>query len=116
MIRPFVPAKDYDQSRQFYEALGFVARFATDRITVMAHGDNGFLLQNFYQKDLAENLMIQLSISDLAGWWQRHAPERVAERFGTKAPSQPALQPWGQVVGFVHDPSGVLWHLTEVAP
>ncbi|MBB4004636.1 catechol 2,3-dioxygenase-like lactoylglutathione lyase family enzyme [Aurantimonas endophytica] len=52
MIRPFVPAKDYDQSRRFYEALGFVARFATDRITVMAHGDDGFLLQNFYQKDL----------------------------------------------------------------
>ncbi|BDA85339.1 glyoxalase [Aureimonas sp. SA4125] len=115
MLRPFVPAKNYDRSRQFYEALGFVAGLATDRITVMAHGDDGFLLQNFYQKDLAENLMIQLAISDLAGWWQRHDPEQVAARFGAKPPSGPALQPWGLVVGFVHDPSGVLWHFTQVA-
>ncbi|GGD15568.1 VOC family protein [Aureimonas glaciei] len=116
MLRPFVPARDYEQSRQFYEALGFVAGFATDRMTVMAHGDDGFLLQNFYQKDLAENLMIQLSIRDLAAWWQQHAPEQVAERFGSKAPARPALQPWGLVVGFVHDPSGVLWHVTEASP
>ncbi len=80
----------------------------------MAHGDDSFLLQNFYQQDLVENLMIQLAVSDLAAWWQQHGPEQVAARFGSKPPSPPVLQPWGLVVGFVHDLSGVLWHLTEV--
>jgi hypothetical protein len=33
-----------------------------------------------------------------------------SQRFYTDAPT---LQPWGLVVAYVWDPSGVLWHIAE---
>lgn len=115
MLRPFIPSKDYERSRQFYEALGFVAAPSTGEITVMSTGSDSFLLQNFYVKELAENLMLQLSVPDIQAWWNQYCPENLADRFDTRPPSPPALQPWGLVVGFLHDPCGVLWHVTEAA-
>lgn len=116
MLRPFIPAQNYETSRQFYEALGFVAAPSTGAISVMSNGSDSFLLQNFYVKELAENLMLQLSVPDIQAWWHEVDPENIADRFATKPPSPPTLQPWGLVVGFLHDPSGVLWHVTEVQP
>ena len=116
MLRPFVPAKDYDESRRFYEALGFTANSVDSKITVMSNGRDSFLLQNFYVKELAENLMLQLSCADVEAWWTEHDPESLAERLGTRPPLPPTRQPWGMVVGFLHDPSGVLWHVTGLAP
>ena len=113
MLRPFFPARDHGQSQSFYEALGFVVEYADDSIAVMSNGDASFLLQNFYVKELAENFMVQLVVSDCKEWWHRHNPAAVAERFGALAPTAQAVQPWGLTVGFVHDPSGVLWHITE---
>lgn len=113
MLRPFIPARDHGRSRSFYEALGFFVEYADDSIAVMSNGDASFLLQNFYVKELAENFMVQLVVSDCREWWHRHNPAAVAERFGAPAPTAPAVQPWGLTVGFVHDPSGVLWHITE---
>jgi uncharacterized glyoxalase superfamily protein PhnB len=79
----------------------------------MSNGADSFLLQNFYVKELADNFMLQLTVPDAHAWWNRYNPVHVAKQFETKSPTPPALQPWGQIVGFVHDPSGVLWHVTE---
>lgn len=113
MLRPFVPAKDYERSRQFYEAIGFETKFADARIAIMANAADSFILQNFYVKELADNFMLQLTVPDANAWWAEYDVSGVASEFGTKPPTLPALQPWGPVVGFVHDPSGVLWHVTE---
>lgn len=113
MLRPFIPARDHVRSRNFYEALGFVTQHADDSVIILANGDASFILQNFYVKELAENLMVQLMVSDCQAWWRRHDPVRVAEQFGTKSPTSPAIQSWGMTVGFIHDPAGVLWHITE---
>ncbi|MGH6988221.1 MAG: hypothetical protein ACRED9_15440 [Caulobacteraceae bacterium] len=113
MIRPFVPAQNYEQSRQFYEALGFVSEYADENITILSSGDGSFILQNFYVEELAHNFMAQLVVADSEAWWRQRNPASVAERFGTKSPKKPAIQPWGLKVGFIHDPSGVLWHITS---
>ena len=113
MFRPFVPSKDDEKSRRFYEAIGFETKYADGRISVMSNGPDSFILQNFYAQELADNFVIQLTVPDAAAWWNRHDVVHLAEAFGTKAPTPPTLQPWGLVVGFVHDPSGVLWHITE---
>lgn len=34
--------------------------------------------------------------------------------FSVNAPRAPAMQNWGMKVGFIFDPSGVLWHVAEV--
>lgn len=113
MLRPFIPAQNYEQSRQFYEALGFVAEYADEKIAIMCGSDASFILQNFYVKELAHNFMVQLVVADCDTWWRDHDPASVAVRFETKSPKKPAVQPWGLKVGFIHDPSGVLWHITE---
>lgn len=115
MLRLFIPAKDHDRSRRFYEALGFATEYADDSVAVMSNGIDSFILQNFYVKESADNFMVQLSVADVAAWWTKYDPDRLADEFGTKPPTSPSIQPWGLVVGFIHDPSGVLWHLTEAS-
>ena len=40
-LRPFVPARDYDLSRRFYEALGFVPTHRNDDGTILKLGSRG---------------------------------------------------------------------------
>lgn len=113
-LRPFIPARDFAGSRRFYEALGFFATHADKDVCILKLGGCSFILQNFYVKDMAENTMFQLLVRDVEPWWERHVDARllVAE-FGVRAPTPPALQAWGLVVGFIIDPSGVLLHVAE---
>ena len=113
-LRPFVPAKDFDRSRRFYEALGFVQTHKDDQIAILKLASFSFILQNFYVQDLAENCMVQLLVRDAASWWQSTVPERLVQEFGVREPRAPAVQSWGMKVGFIFDPSGVLWHVAEV--
>ncbi len=112
-IRPFVPAKEYAVSKRYYEALGFRCTHSDDHVTLLKMGGFSFILQNFYQQQLAENFMLQMLVRDVDAWWRDHAPADLVTAFGVKAPKPPALQPWGLVVGFIFDPSSVLWHVAE---
>lgn len=112
-LRPFVPARDYDLSRRFYEALGFAVTHRDDDVTLLKLGSFGFILQNFYVAEAAENLMLQILVRDVDAWWARVDPGRLVEAFGVKPPKPPAMQSWGLKVGFLFDPSGVLWHVAE---
>lgn len=111
LIRPFVPAKDFTFSRAFYAALGFREEYADDAVAIFEGEGAGFLLQNFYVQAFAENCMNQLFVCDLDDWWRRTAA--LAERFAMREPIAPAMQPWGIRVGFLFDPSGVLWHVAK---
>lgn len=113
MLRPFVPSRDHERSRQFYEAIGFETKYADGSIAVMSSADDSFILQNFYVEELAANFVLQLTVPDASAWWDKFNPERVAKQFDTKPPTAPTVQPWGATVGYIHDPSGVLWHVTE---
>jgi hypothetical protein len=112
LIRPFVPARDFTQSRTFYEAIGFTVGFISDELVIFDQEGAGFLLQNFYDNAFAENLMLQLFVADVNTWWLR--TEGLAERFGVRAPIAPADKPeWGLRVGFLFDPTGVLWQVSQ---
>ncbi len=112
-LRPFVPARDYDLSRRFYEALGFVATHRDETVTILKLGSFSFILQNHYVAAFAENCMVQILVRDVDAWWAKVDPARLVETFGVKPPRAPTLQSWGLKVGFVFDPSGVLWHVAE---
>lgn len=113
-LRPFVPARDFPLSKRFYEALGFVRTLDTKDIAILKLESFSFILQDFYAQKLAENLMVQLLVRDADAWWARvDAPMLVAE-FGVREPKAPSMQEWGMKVGFLFDPSGVLWHVAEV--
>ena len=112
-LRPFVPARDFDLSRRYYEALGFATTHRDDSIAMLKLGSFSFILQNFYVKEVAENCMLQILVRDVDAWWSRADPSRLVDAFGVKPPASPTLQSWGMKVGFIFDPSGVLWHVAE---
>jgi len=114
-MRPFVPARDFGESRRFYEALGFTTRPIGDRIVHFqlgpAPGAFAFLLQDYYVKEFAENFMMHLLVTDLDGWWRHIASLGLDQRFGVTPPRPPKLESWGLRVAYLWDPSGVLWHI-----
>lgn len=111
LIRPFVPAQDFAKSCAFYEAIGFTPGYRDDELAIFEYDGAGILLQNYYTKAFAENCMLQFFVRDLDVWWQRTAD--LVDRFGVQHPRTPTLQPWGVRVGFLFDPSGVLWQVSE---
>lgn len=100
-------------SRRFYEALGFVATHADKHVVGMKLGGCSFVLQDFYVKEWAENCMVQLLVRDADASWARVDGAALVAEFGVKPPRAPAVQDWGMKVGFLFDPSGVLWHVAE---
>jgi uncharacterized glyoxalase superfamily protein PhnB len=74
---------------------------------------SAFILQQRYQKDWAENFMMQLMVDDLDRWWRKIEALDLPKSFGVPAPKPPAVQPWGLRVAFLVDPSGVLWHIAQ---
>lgn len=114
-MRPFVPARDFDLSKSFYETIGF-EKVLDSEVAIFNAGSGGFILQRYYQKDWAENFMMQLLVDDLDAWFQHIESLDLPTKFGVKAPTPPKLQPWGLRITYLTDPTGVLWHISERRP
>lgn len=112
LVRPFLPTKDFETSKRFYEALGFEKTLDSE-VAIFRAGSGGFLLQRYYQADWAGNFMMQLMVDDLDAWWSHIESLDLANRFGVPAPKPPAMQPWGLRIAYVVDPAGVLWHVAQ---
>jgi uncharacterized glyoxalase superfamily protein PhnB len=112
-LRPFVPARDFALPKRFYQALGFRLSHEGGEIALLKTGGFSFILQDFCNQELAENLMVQLMVRDADAWWRGVDAAALVQEFGVKPPRAPAVQPWGLKVGFPFDPSGVLWHVAE---
>jgi hypothetical protein len=113
--RPFLPSKDFELSKRFYHALGFTT-LLDGEVAIFELGSSAFILQRYYQKDWAENFMMQLMVDDLDAWWSHIPSLDLSKSFGVPEPKPPKLQPWGLVVAYVVDPSGVLWHIAQRRP
>lgn len=112
-MRTFLPAKNVDESRKFYEALGFASTKLNDKSFEMRLGSEAFFLQDFYVKEFADNLMMQMFVSDLDAWWDHISGLSLERNFHVVPARPPSLQPWGLRVAYVWDPSGVLWHFAS---
>jgi hypothetical protein len=111
-MRPFVPAKDFDCSKRFYETLGF-EKVLDGEVAIFNAGSGGFILQRHYQKEWAENFMMQLLVDDLDAWWAHIEALDLPAKFGVQPLKPPAMQPWGLRTAYVYDPCGVLWHVAQ---
>lgn len=112
LIRPFIPTKDFEVSKGFYEALGF-EKVLDGEVAIFNAASGGFILQRYFHEDWANNFMMQLMVDDLDQWWVHIESLDLVNRFGVPAPKAPALQPWGLRVAYVVDPCGVLWHISQ---
>jgi catechol 2,3-dioxygenase-like lactoylglutathione lyase family enzyme len=108
--RAFVPARDFDLSKRFYEALGFALDWSTPDLASFRHGSSAFLLQNFHVPACTENFMMHLLVERVDDWWRRAAA--VAATFGI-AVEAPQDRPWGMRDFPLFDPSGVLWRIGQ---
>jgi hypothetical protein len=113
--RPFLPARDFGLSKRFYEELGF-SKLLDGDVAIFEIGRTGFILQNRFVKEWAENCMMQLMVDDLDAWWSRIRSLDLPKKFGVSASKEPAMQPWGLRISYVVDPSGVLWHVAQRRP
>ncbi len=112
LARPFIPTKDFELSKRFYEALGF-EKVLDSEVAIFNAGSGGFLLQRHYQEEWAGNFMMQLMVDDLDAWWSHIESLDLPKHFGVSSPKPPAMQPWGLRIAYVVDPAGVLWHFAE---
>jgi catechol 2,3-dioxygenase-like lactoylglutathione lyase family enzyme len=105
-IKAFVPARDFALSKQFYQDLGFILAWSSEGLAYFHHGDSSFLLQNFYNKDHADNL--HLLVKSVEAWWQHVQSQGLAAKYGVRA-EPPEDRPWGIRDFVLDDPAGDLW-------
>lgn len=108
--KAFVPARDFELSKQFYQDLGFKLEWSSDALAYFHHGDSSFLLQNFYVKEHADNFMMHLLVEDADAWWQQVQTQKIASKYGGFV-EPPADRDWGLRDFVVVDPTGVLWRI-----
>jgi predicted lactoylglutathione lyase len=111
-IKAFVPAKDFGLSKTFYEAVGFRVAYSDDEIAYLLVGNCSFLLQNFYQKELAENLQMHLLVENVDDWHTQIQEQGLPERFGVTV-GELVTQPWAMREFVLTDPSGVCWRIAQ---
>jgi hypothetical protein len=98
-VRAFLPCRDFDLSKRFYEALGF-QKVLDSEVAIFNAGSGGFILQRYFQKEWAENTMLQFMVDDLDAWWEHISGLDLPGQFGVqppKAPVEAALGPEGGI-------------------
>ena len=114
-LKAFVPAKDFELSKQFYQDVGFSLASEVDGVAYFHHGNVSFLLQNFYNKELAEKLMMHLLVEDVDAWWVNIQAKNIAGKYAVRT-LPPEQRPWKMRDFVLIDPSGVLWRIAENTP
>ena len=106
-LKTYVPASNFEESKQFYRALGFELTEGWGETFDCRLGNAQFRLQNYYVKEWAENFMMQFGVDDASAWFE-HAKQIVESgRFQNVRVSEPE-HVGGAVVTHVWDPCGVL--------
>ncbi|WP_179019364.1 glyoxalase [Winogradskyella forsetii] len=109
-IRPFIGAKDYVISRQFYQDLGFEEVVVSPNMSVFRTGEFAFYLQDAYVKDWVDNTMVFLEVDNVENHLENLKKSGITEKYDNVRCSEVVYNDWGNEF-FLHDPSGVLWHI-----
>jgi uncharacterized glyoxalase superfamily protein PhnB len=111
-IKAFVPAKDFELSKKFYQDIGFTLASDGGGIAYFHVGNASFLLQDFCAEGFAENFMMHLLVENVDVWWSWIDKSGVVETYGVKL-SPVELQPWRMRDFSLIDPSGVCWRIGQ---
>lgn len=111
-IKAFVPARDFELSKRFYEDLGFTVTWSSDDMAELRAGSSSFLLQRFYVKEHAENFMMHMMVQNVDEWWAHIEKVQLASRYGVRA-EPPEDRPWGIRDFILNDPTAVLWRIGQ---
>ena len=112
-VRPFIPSANFETSKRFYTALGWVVKWSDDHLALMENGNHRFYLQAYYQKEWAENTMLHISISDAHSCYEEVKELLASGNFSGARVAEPKHEPYGALVTHVWDPCGVLLHFAQ---
>ena len=107
IVRPFLPARDFDLSKRFYEALGFEMMLDSDEVAIFRLGASSFILQKYFQRDWAENFMMKFEVDDARAWYEHVKPIIDSKRYKNARVGAPEMIGDTTII-HVHDPCGVL--------
>ena len=109
-IKAFVPAKDFELSKRFYQDLGFTVAWSANGLAYLRHGSASFLLQEFPEG--IDNFMMHLLVENVDAWWSHVQDQGIAAKYGVMI--EPVSdKPWGLRDFAISDPSFVLWRIGQ---
>jgi hypothetical protein len=111
-IRPFIGAKDFTVSQNFYRDLGFEENTISTNMSYFRTEAFGFYLQDAYVKDWIDNTMIFMEVDDVTRFWNELITLDLTTKYKDVKLVPIRTLDWGSEC-FVHDPCGVLWHVGE---
>ena len=111
-IRPFIGAKNYELSRNFYSDLGFKENILSAEMSYFDMNGFGFYLQSAYVKDWVDNTMIFMELDDVKIFWDKLLELELTSKYKNIKLVPIHELDWGKEC-FLHDPSGILWHFGE---
>ena len=112
-IRPFIGAKNFEESRSFYQALGFNESVISPQMSYFQINENiGFYLQNAYVKDWVDNTMVFVEVANADTYYQELLALDLSSKFNQVRLVPVRIESWGKEC-FLHDPSGILWHFGQ---
>lgn len=111
-IRPFIGAKDFEVSRNFYRDLGFEEVLLEPKLSLFSLQGTCFYLQDYYAKEWIENTMIFVEVANTDEFWKELLTLNLMEKYENIQLTPVRTMEWGKEC-FVHDPSRILWHFGE---
>ena len=110
-LRPFIPSgRDFRTAKQFFLDLGFAVNWEVEGYAELQLDSAVFILQDFHNQTMQENLMMLVKVDDLDAWWERIHASGVQERYPGVRAKEPTMYPWGNREIHLIDPAGVCWH------
>jgi catechol 2,3-dioxygenase-like lactoylglutathione lyase family enzyme len=111
-IRPFIGAKNFEQSRNFYRDLGFKESILFKNMSYFRTDSVGFYLQDAYVQDWVDNSMIFLEVDNVSRYWNDLIALDLTSKYKSIKLTPIREYDWGREC-YMHDPSGILWHIGE---
>lgn len=112
-LKTFIGSKNFDESRDFYVALGCTLHADHGDLAELEIGGSRFYLQNYYHRGWCNNSMLHLTVESADAWYE-HVTQLLAKRsYGAARVKPPALQSYGATVTHVWGPVGILWHFAQ---
>lgn len=111
-LRPFIGAKDFDISRRFYRDLGFEEVELGGNMSVFKLGNLAFYLQKYYAKEWVDNTMLFLEVDDVDRYYKELLALDLPAKYEGVRLTPIRREDWGSEC-FLHDPSGILWHIGQ---
>jgi hypothetical protein len=111
-LEPFIPSgSDFEGSKQLFQELGFNIKWDAGDYVGFEKDDCKFILQKYNDKAFAENMMINVRVSNAEEFWKEVNDKQLPEKFGIKL-GKPTAMPYGKEVNLI-DIAGVCWHFVE---